>query len=37
MLVGGFGRSRALYDYLLKEIGLRFRNVDILQDEGIDP
>ncbi|KAK9436327.1 actin-like ATPase domain-containing protein [Metarhizium brunneum] len=37
MLVGGFGRSRALYDYLRKEIGLRFRSVDILQDEGIDP
>ncbi|KAG8419809.1 hypothetical protein J3458_004646 [Metarhizium acridum] len=37
LLVGGFGRSRALYDYLQKEIRLRFRSVEILQDEGTDP
>ncbi|KID99979.1 actin-like ATPase domain-containing protein, partial [Metarhizium majus ARSEF 297] len=37
ILVGGFGRSCALYEHLQKEIGLYFANVIILQDEGTDP
>ncbi|EXV04309.1 Hsp70 family protein [Metarhizium robertsii] len=37
ILVGGFGRSCALYDHLQKKIGLYFASVNILQDEGTDP
>ncbi|TWU76875.1 hypothetical protein ED733_006409 [Metarhizium rileyi] len=37
LLVGGFGRSCVLYDYLKQIIRVRYRNVTILQDEGTDP
>lgn len=37
LLVGGFGRSRILHDYLRKRIKIAFKRIDIVQEEGADP